>query len=48
MVVCICLLPNIINLVLPGLSNKRLLEHHSPILNRSSFKSVIASRLSFN
>ena len=33
---CISLLPNAISLVLLGFNNKRLLEHHWPILCKSS------------
>ena len=44
---CVCLLPNTISLVLLGFNNKRSLEHHWPILCKSSLKSAKAFIVSF-
>jgi len=44
---CICLLPNTTSLVLLGFNNKRLLEHHWPILCKSPIKSAKAFTVSF-
>ena len=44
---CVCLLPNTISLVLLGFNNRRLLEHHWPILCKSSLKSAKAFTVSF-